>query len=355
MLLGREIHKSAGKKTILEGIGLRVPAGSVQSFLGPSGGGKSTLLRILMGLETHDKGEISFRDRLLSRDGRLLVPPERRGFTMLSQDFTLFPHLDVFANVSIGLSALSPREKKDLAAELMETMEIGHLARRRIHELSGGEQQRVALARTLSLRPEVLLLDEPFSNVDRMRKERLYGHLKDWLARHRITVLIATHDHGEAFFFSDRVTVIRKGKILDENTPEELYKKPRTEWVARFIGEVNFLSAEELGRAFSLAGGELRPDLKYLVRPEEFEIVGNAEGAAAAEVIDVSFYGSLRRVRARMKNGRELRILELCRGKRSPGEAVGLRIAKPAEELSAAAYPLLSGEDPPPGPPREAS
>jgi iron(III) transport system ATP-binding protein len=286
MLAAIGITRRAGKRTLLRNISFELPAGSTATVLGPSGSGKTTLLRALIGLEPPDAGEVHLDGRCLAREG-LHVAPENRGMALVFQEFTLFPHLDVKANLEFGVRG---RRRRSEARKLLELLDIEQLERRRIDSLSGGEQQRVALARALAVRPRLLLLDEPFSNIDSMLREQLYGRLRGWLAAEGVSTLIATHDHKEAFYFSDAILVLRDGALIDHNTPRGIYEAPADAWTAEFFGAANFLNGAALA---SLAPGRnLEPDCRYLVRPEAFQLSTAAGDGSRAEVRSVIYYGT---------------------------------------------------------------
>lgn len=285
MLAAIGITRRVGKRTLLADISFELPAGATATVLGPSGSGKTTLLRALMGLEPPDAGEVHLDGRCLARPG-LHVSPEDRGMAFVFQEFTLFPHLDVQANLYFGVRG---RRRRAEARELLELLDIARLERRRIDTLSGGEQQRVALARALAVRPRLLLLDEPFSNIDSMLRGQLYERLQAWLAAEGISTIIATHDHKEAFYFSDAILVLRDGVLIDHNPPRHIYETPADTWTAEFFGAANFLTGSTL--APLAPGRSLEPDCRYLVRPEAFELHADGDGPRA-QVRSVIYYGA---------------------------------------------------------------
>lgn len=321
MLKGIALTKKVRRRAILDAVSFEIPAGSTATVLGPSGSGKTTLLRTLMGLDRPDAGALYLGDRCLAHDG-VHVPPERRDMSLVFQDFTLFPHLDVAANLSFGLAG---RKAHGGLGDLLDLLEIGHLERRRIDKLSGGEQQRVALARALALRPRVLLMDEPFSNIDNMLRERLYGRLKERLAADGTTTLIATHDHKEAFFFSDWILVLKDGKLLDQNPPRLIYEQPADAWVAEFFGATNVLTGRELGEL--APGASLVPEASYLIRPEGFAIGG--AGGAAATLTQVVYYGAYQDLQVRLSSGLDLKVRGAGPHRLRPGE--NLRVSLRAD------------------------
>jgi iron(III) transport system ATP-binding protein len=326
VLRGVRLTRAAPKREILSGVSFEIPAGSTATVLGPSGSGKTTLLRTIMGLDRPDSGELYLGGRCLARDG-LHMAPERRDISLVFQEFTLFPHLDVADNLTFGLRRR--RAERTRVEDLLELLEIGHLKRRRIDRLSGGEQQRVSLARALAVRPRVLLMDEPFSNIDNMLRERLYRRLRARLSDDGMTTLIATHDHKEAFYFSDSILVLKDGRLIDHNAPRLIYQRPANAWVAQFFGETNILSGGDLealtpGRSFSREG-------RYLVRPEAFDIVSPAPDVTTATVTSIVYYGAYQDLLLTLESGLSLRVR--CTGPHPlrEGERVGVGVRRDIE------------------------
>jgi thiamine transport system ATP-binding protein len=225
-----------GATTAVDAVSLSVPTGEVFALLGPSGSGKSSLLRAIAGLEPCT-GDISWDGESVVR-----VPPHRRGFALMFQDGQLFPHLDVAGNVGYALRVASTRAsgatRPAIAARVGELLELVGLAgfeRRRVTDLSGGEQQRVALARSLAASPRMLLLDEPLSSLDRELRERLAGELRDILTATGMTTILVTHDHGEAGVIADRIGILDAGRLVQTGTLAELRAQPNDDRVARFL------------------------------------------------------------------------------------------------------------------------
>ncbi len=268
---------------VLDDVTLNIRKGEMITLLGPSGSGKTTLLRMVAGLEVPDSGRVLLEDAVLSEGPHRAVPASRRPFAYLFQDFTLFPHLTVRQNIGLGIRDLPTPERKARVDAMADLLGITPLLKRRIHRLSGGEQQRVALARTLVMRPRLLMLDEPFSNLDPMTQQRLSRDVKGIAKDLGISVLLASHNREEAFFFSDRLVVLSKGQKIAEGPSSELYRNPGTVWLANFTGETVLNSSEQLKARFGYAsdGGA---DV-YLVRPEDIAFVGDGgEKQAAAPV-----------------------------------------------------------------------
>ena len=233
MLVVEDVTVRFGEKAALDGASLGVGAGEVVALLGPSGSGKSTLLRAIAGLETLDAGRILF-------DGKDLagVPVHERGFGLMFQSYALFPHLSVADNVAFGLRMKNAADDEIGARveEVLGWVGMEQLAARRVDRLSGGEQQRVALARTLAPRPPLVMLDEPVGALDRMLRERLVEDIRGLLDREGAAALYVTHDHDEAKLISDRVAVMRDGQVVQSGPYETLTADPATPWVAEFLG-----------------------------------------------------------------------------------------------------------------------
>ncbi|RPI78623.1 MAG: ABC transporter ATP-binding protein [Desulfobacteraceae bacterium] len=233
------IDKSYGAFPALRQVGFTLEQSRILGILGPSGCGKTTLLRILAGIETPDSGSVLFAGQDLAQ-----VPPHRRNFGMMFQDFALFPHKTVFDNVAYGLlrQKLPSAEIRSRVHGLLALFGLEGFSDRRIDSLSGGEQQRIALARSLAPRPRLLLLDEPMGSLDRELRERLVPELKAILQQVNVTAIFVTHDHAEAFAMADSVAVMDQGCIAQLNTPENLFRQPRNQRVASFLGFENFLN-----------------------------------------------------------------------------------------------------------------
>jgi iron(III) transport system ATP-binding protein len=277
---------SSSSAPVLAGVNLSVPAGSLVAVLGLSGCGKTTLLRAIAGFERVQRGRIALGTHTLDDGHRIYVPPERRGIGYVPQEGALFPNLNVQANVAFGLSRAQRRT--DVVRELLELVGLVPLARRYPHQLSGGEQQRVALARALARRPEVLLLDEPFSSLDASLRATVREEVSTLLRRQGATTVLVTHDQEEALSLADSVAVLRDGTIVQQGTPAELYSTPVDARLASFLGAANLVEARfEDGWAHTMLGRLLlRPDparapaLKHgvvIVRPEQLRVSSGGE------------------------------------------------------------------------------
>ncbi len=234
------LSKSFGQKRAVDRVDLLVERGVVCALLGPSGCGKTTTLRLIAGFERPDAGTVAVADRTVAGD-RAFVAPERRRIGMVFQDYALFPHLSVEGNVAY---ALGRGHESGRVAEVLRLVGLDRMGHRFPHELSGGEQQRVALARALAPTPEVILLDEPFSNLDASLRARVRQEMREILVAAGVTALFVTHDQEEALSLADRVAVMRDGRIEQEGTPEEVYGRPTTRWVADFLGDAEVVPVD---------------------------------------------------------------------------------------------------------------
>ncbi len=325
MLEVQEATVRFGGLTALDHLTLSVADGEVVAVLGPSASGKTTLLRAVAGLQPLDEGRVLWDGTDLTA-----VPPHRRGFGLVFQDFALFPHLDVGRNVEFGLrmQGMSADQRRRRAAEALVRVELGGMERRRVATLSGGQAQRVALARALAPEPRLLLLDEPLGSLDRTLRERLTGELRGLLAGLGVTALYVTHDQHEAFGLADRVVVIDRGRALQIGTPEEVWGAPAGEQVARFLGLHNVLEAVVEGeRARTPAGlipvpaGTPPGPTRLVIRPSAFRIdpAGTVEGVVRGRV----FRGNEYSVEVEVGQARlEVTLRKAPR----PGEAVRLAV-----------------------------
>jgi iron(III) transport system ATP-binding protein len=286
------VTKRFGEIRAVDDASFCVDRGEVVAVLGPSGCGKTTLLRLVAGFERPDAGVVEIDGRTVST-GTSWVPPEQRRIGMVFQDYALFPHLTVAENVGFGLRR---RRRPERVPELLSTVGLEGLGPRYPHELSGGQQQRVALARALAPSPELVLLDEPWSNVDPFLRESLRAEVVEVVRPLGVTVVLVTHDREEAFSLADRIALMRDGRIVQEGTSEELYFSPVSRWAAEFVGAGNVLAGRvvrglvqtALG-AFPANGASADGSARVLVRPELLEL--ECDPAGEAEVVAREFRG----------------------------------------------------------------
>lgn len=273
------------EKPVLRGIDLTIGAGEIMCILGPSGDGKTTLLRLVAGLEALQAGRISIAGRIVAEAGREL-PPEARHVGFVFQDYALFPHLTVAGNVGFGLTGHSRAEREARIGAALDRVGLARLGSAYPHMLSGGQQQRVALARALAPRPAVLLLDEAFASLDSRLRERVRNDTLSVLQTAGIATLIVTHDAEEAMFMADRIALLRAGQVEQVGTPDELYLRPANRFVATFLGEVNVLPARIEDGFARTALGDLPVPLpegpaEVLLRPEGIRLLPDGQGARA--------------------------------------------------------------------------
>ncbi len=333
------LTKSFGSTLAVDSVDLKVTRGEVLALLGPSGCGKTTLLRLIAGFEVPDRGEIRLGERELV-SSRHMLPPEKRKVGLVFQDFALFPHLDTAANVAFGLP--KDADKPARVRELLSLVGLSGLERRMPHELSGGQQQRVALARALAYEPELLLLDEPFSNLDPSIRSRVRSEVKRLVESIGVTAIFVTHDQEEALSLAEQVGVMMEGSIQQIGTPEEVYTRPANRLVGEFVGGANFLRGtavdgfveSELGRLPVSAGFE--GDAELMIRAESLDL--NDEAGQPAEVVSVEYFGHDEMLTVRLKSGKLLKVRLLA----SPGIAEGqsVRVQVKGEIL---AFPASDG------------
>lgn len=230
MLELKNIKKSYGEQTILDGISLDIKDGEIVSVLGPSGSGKTTLLNIILGITENDSGKVLFDDKDVSR-----MSAQQREFNIVFQDYALFPNLNAYKNIVYGLKNKPGISTNEEVQELIELLGLSEHLDKRIDQLSGGQKQRVALARTLVMKPKLLLLDEPLSALDGVIKESIKDRIKTIAVKYNLTTIIVTHDPEEALTLSDRVLILNEGKISQYSTPREIINHPNNSFVKNFI------------------------------------------------------------------------------------------------------------------------
>ncbi len=320
----------AGQPAVVDAT-LALRAGELGCLLGPSGCGKTTLLRAVAGFHVPDGGQL----RLRGADA-LALAPEKRGLGFVFQDLALFPHLTVAGNVLFGLHRVPAGERQQRCDEALAMLGLGDLAARYPHELSGGQQQRVAVARSLAPRPDLLLLDEPFSSLDADLRARLRDELRALLKSLGIAALLVTHDQEEAFAFADTVGVMRAGRLLQWAPGYELYHRPATPFVASFVGEGRLLPATMLaGGRVGTAIGELPvadpapaaagTPVRVLLRPDDLVPAAPGEAGIDAEVSAVAFRGAETLHTLRLDDGTSLQALFPSHQQRAPGSRVRVR------------------------------
>ena len=300
----KNISKKYKDKEILKNITFDIKEGELVCILGPSGCGKTTLLNIIGGFVSDYSGDV-----LLSNENINNIPPEKREIATVFQSYGLFTHKNVIDNVSYGLKLLkidkNTREKK--ARDMLEKVGLAGYEKKKIKELSGGEQQRVAIARSMVLNPKLLLLDEPLSNLDVHLRDVMRKEIKRIQKQFGVTMIIVTHDQEDAFKLADRVVVINEGHIEQIGTPEELYKQPKSNFISSFIGENNII------------------DENLVIRPEEITI--KLDDSGDGEVVDVTYLGATVEYLVGTSDGNTLKVLMMSTAERfNIGDKVSIRI-----------------------------
>ncbi|MEF1285024.1 ABC transporter ATP-binding protein [Vibrio sp. M250220] len=285
--------------TVLESLSLEVEQGEIVCLLGASGCGKTTLLKAIAGLLPLSSGVMSLNCMLID-DGKNWLPPEQRNIGMIFQDYALFPHLTVAQNVAFGLRELSVAEQQAKVEEMLELVHLNDYGERYPHQLSGGQQQRVAIARSLAYKPDLLLLDEPFSNIDTQVRHELIGEIRKIFKKQGVTAIFVTHSREEAFAFADKMAVMNHGVIEQYGTASELYYQPSSKFVADFLGGGSYLKATrasdseyetQLGMVEAKAQQniEVGQHCELLLRPQHVQI--SAAEESSVTVLEQQFMG----------------------------------------------------------------
>lgn len=303
------VTKRFGAVEAIREFSLQADEGEFITLLGPSGCGKTTILRLLAGFEQPDTGCIRIGDMTVANQ-EIFLRAEKRHVGMVFQDYALFPHLNVRDNVAFGLNG-SKKDKVKRAEEMLFLVGLANLGERMPFELSGGQQQRVALARALAPQPDILLLDEPFSNLDAALRVQVRAEVRSILRKAGTTTIFVTHDQEEALSLSDKVAVIFEGELHQVGTPFELYTRPATRQVAAFVGEANFLKAEAKGSVAETVLGRVRllspkeGNVEILIRPDMLHLLPTDEGTPAT-VLWREYYGHNQRIGMQLEDGTEL-------------------------------------------------
>jgi iron(III) transport system ATP-binding protein len=331
------LHHAYDGREAVRGVDVALARGAIGCLLGPSGCGKTTVLRCIAGFESIRAGRILLSGTLVSGPG-VMLPPEARRIGMVFQDYALFPHLTVAKNIAFGLRAANAAAR---VRELAELTRLAEVLERYPHELSGGQQQRVALARALAPRPELLLLDEPFSNLDVDMRERLSLEVREIIKASGATAMLVTHDQNEAFAVADEIGVMREGRIEQWDTAYNLYHRPGNRFVADFVGQGVFLPAKVLNSRqveIELGAGRRHPSAcqvgcdacgkgclaDVLLRPDD--VVHDDDSGMKAEVVHKAFRGAEILYTLRLESGRRVLALVPSHHNHALGERIGIRL-----------------------------
>ena len=328
-------------REVVRGLDFALPRGAIGCLLGPSGCGKTTVLRCIAGFETLRAGSIRMNGTLVSGPGVMLAPEKRR-IGMVFQDYALFPHLPVAQNIAFGLGALGRDEREARIREMAELVRLAGALGQYPHELSGGQQQRVALARALAPRPELLLLDEPFSNLDVELRERLSLEVREIIKASGATAVLVTHDQHEAFAMADEVGVMHDGRIQQWDSAYNLYHRPANRFVADFVGQGVFLPAKVLNsHSVEIELGVLEGEIPsacqvgcdacgkgciadVLLRPDD--VMHDDAAPTQAEVVHKAFRGAEILYTLRLASGRRVLALVPSHHNHALGERIGIRL-----------------------------
>ncbi|MFN8593622.1 MAG: ABC transporter ATP-binding protein [Thermomicrobiales bacterium] len=333
----RGLAKRFGDHQVLRDLDLEATSGEFLALLGPSGCGKTTALRLIAGFERPDAGTVEIGAELVANGdepGARWVPPEGRRVGMVFQDYALFPHLSVARNVAFGLPRTSPERDQRVNAALA-MVGLAGLGGRTPDQLSGGQQQRVALARALAPEPEIILLDEPFSNLDAELRASVREEVRQILRDAGATAILVTHDQEEALSVADRVAVMLDGRIVQIGPPEELYHRPATRAIADFIGDAQFIPGFASGRRAATAIGDIplhashEGPVDVLLRPEMLRLTPLSESgddAVMATIVSRAFFGHDQLLTLRLDHGPTLKARLGAYGGFRPGDRVGISV-----------------------------
>ena len=325
------VSKRFGGTVALAGVSLEIEPGEICFLLGPSGCGKTTLLRAVAGFVEPDEGRIFIGEKEITR-----LPPHQRGAAMMFQSYALWPHMTVEKNVAFGLEEQKKDRIPERVAEILDRMRLKAYAARKVHELSGGQQQRVALARALVVQPRCLLLDEPLSNLDTRLRVEMRGEIRRLCKESGLTAIYVSHDQKEALAIGDRVAVIDGGRIQQVGPPLEVYRRPRSGFVAEFLGETNLLAGQGSGTsvatevgAFDVLDLPSSGPVLLAIRPEAWRLGTQRAGSNsfAGKIVETVYLGEMARHRfAAAGSGRELIVFELNPRPRSADEALFITV-----------------------------
>jgi iron(III) transport system ATP-binding protein len=331
----RQAGVAYGRQEVVKGVSFTLEPGDIGCLLGPSGCGKTSLLRAIAGFEPLRSGEIALRGQRVSAPG-FQLPPEARRVGMVFQDFALFPHLTIGDNIAFGLRDLPARERGQRVLELLKLVDMDGLRDVYPHQISGGQQQRVALIRAIAPRPDLLLLDEPFSSLDVELREQLAREVREVLKQGGITAILVTHDQLEAFAMADVIGVMHQGRLAQWDSAYQLYHEPKDRFVADFVGQGVFLQGRVVGDNLSetpfgvihgIARGDCCSDgesVEILLRPDD--VVHDDASDMLAEVVGKAFRGAEYLYTLRLAGGEEILCMVQSHHNHGIGEQIGIRL-----------------------------
>ncbi|HEY8354730.1 MAG TPA: ABC transporter ATP-binding protein [Methylophilaceae bacterium] len=330
----RNVSQTYGDLRVIESLSLRLKQGDIGCLLGPSGCGKTTVLRLIAGFEQLLAGEILLNGAAVATP-QFSLPTEKRRIGMVFQDYALFPHLTVFENVAFGLQRMSKAQRTERVMELLGLVGLAGATKKYPHELSGGQQQRVAVARALAPGPDLLLLDEPFSNLDNDLREHLTLEIREVLKSQNATAILVTHDQNEAFAMADEIGVMQQGRILQWDTPYNLYHQPNCRFVADFVGKGVFIEGEMVRPGHVMTSlGEMACTENYscpagsrvdiLLRPDD--IVHDDSSPMQAKVMHKAFQGADILYRLQLDSGEQVLSLVPSHHNHQLGSRIGIRL-----------------------------
>jgi iron(III) transport system ATP-binding protein len=328
------VSKAYGPEAAVDDLSLSVRDGELLTLLGPSGCGKTTTLRMIAGLERPTTGTVTIRDEVVTTES-VFRKPEERNVGIVFQDYALFPHLNVEENIAFGLNDASERERDQRVTELLELVDLERHREKMPNQLSGGQQQRVALARSLAPEPEVLLLDEPFSNLDVRLRVEMREEVRKILKRAGVTAISVTHDQEEALSISDRVAIMNDGRVEQIGDPAEVFENPESRFVASFLGQASFLSGRVTGDTIETGIGTFETNrlngpveayngatVDVLVRPDDLRAIPTAESTAEGYVTQRQYNGPSFVYRVKLHSGDVVHCLHNHSESFEPGEPV---------------------------------
>lgn len=332
---------SRKSKYAVDKVSLSIKEGEFMALIGESGSGKTTMLRLIAGFEEADGGEIILNKQLISSN-TVFIKPEKRKIGMVFQDYALFPHLTVKENIAFGLSHLSGRQKEQRIDETLILVGLKGYSKRYPHHLSGGQQQRVALARALAPEPKLILLDEPFSNLDAVLKEQVRDDVRNIIKKAGATAIFVTHDTKDALSTADRIAILKDGHIQQVGQPHELYEAPKNLYVANFFGKVNTINATAVKDGFRISSGLLKTSQTPLangkvvmaLRPEHVSITQEqGQNTFDTTVRSIHYYGDHQKVYVYLGQEKRTKILLNVPNQISLKVGDGLRIAIDANKI----------------------